>query len=508
MLFYFLGYAQSKKKQIEILNNKIDSINQVVVYERNVQKNYVRLLEIQESQTKQKIDSLSAELKSLEDKIISQQNTTQFKNSELEQLKNEFDKQKASLDYFIELNKFWTNDNQSESDQFEVGELSEGKRIFCKNGKMGVIESSGKIILTPFDCIENTFSDENIPKFQNGKCFVFKKNEDIILMNWMDENYRMIELPSHAIFPLGYCNTNFDFKNDRYPLLRNTYETSGSESWVFINSKGEKVFDFNYGSGGCTAACNFMPEFSEGLCLFEDSLGKCGYLNDLGQIAIPCKYYGASNFSEGIACVIEKIDSKNYCFSFINLKGEKVFSRTFNVRPINELWELRNHIACSMRDQKFTNGKYKINFWDPKKQKDINAIINNKGDIIEYIKVEETIEEEQDENSYKIGTLEIALTDLSKNMNLSDAEAACANMGSGWRLPTNRELEIMFQNRNKIGGFKSDNYWSGSEPEQNDFVPSSSAYFFDFKTGVMGDLSSGDNPGDFLFFVRPVRSVN
>jgi hypothetical protein len=126
-------------------------------------------------------------------------------------------------------------------------------------------------------------------------------------------------------------------------------------------------------------------------------------------------------------------------------------------------------------------------------------------------KTEENSEPEksadESKTSYKIGTLEIALTDLSKKMNLFDAKAACANMGSGWRLPTNNELKIMYQNKNKIGGFKNDTYWSGSEPEQNDLAPSGSAEIFDFTSGEFQGLSSGDNPGDFLFFVRPVRSV-
>ncbi len=72
-----------------------------------------------------------------------------------------------------------------------------------------------------------------------------------------------------------------------------------------------------------------------------------------------------------------------------------------------------------------------------------NSSIDSTKKIVENKEQEKT--DEENKNSYKIGTLEIALTDLSKNMNLSDAEAACANMGSGWRLPTNRELEIMFR---------------------------------------------------------------
>jgi hypothetical protein len=45
-----------------------------------------------------------------------------------------------------------------------------------------------------------------------------------------------------------------------------------------------------------------------------------------------------------------------------------------------------------------------------------------------------------------------------------DAQKACANLGSGWRLPTQDELDFMFTNKVEICGFSySDYYWSSTE---------------------------------------------
>ena len=60
----------------------------------------------------------------------------------------------------------------------------------------------------------------------------------------------------------------------------------------------------------------------------------------------------------------------------------------------------------------------------------------------------------------KIGVLEIAQYDFPKRMNYFDAKKACADLGQGWRLPTKEELDKLFFNKDEIGGFTNNNYWS------------------------------------------------
>mgnify|MGYP000504039235 CR=1 FL=1 len=53
----------------------------------------------------------------------------------------------------------------------------------------------------------------------------------------------------------------------------------------------------------------------------------------------------------------------------------------------------------------------------------------------------------------KIGNIEVAQYDFPVKMNWEDAKKACEALGDGWRLPTLFELNILYKNKVKIGGF-------------------------------------------------------
>jgi len=53
----------------------------------------------------------------------------------------------------------------------------------------------------------------------------------------------------------------------------------------------------------------------------------------------------------------------------------------------------------------------------------------------------------------KIGNLLVAEFDFPKYLSWDDATIACSNLGKGWRLPTKNELNILYKNKTKIGGF-------------------------------------------------------
>lgn len=69
----------------------------------------------------------------------------------------------------------------------------------------------------------------------------------------------------------------------------------------------------------------------------------------------------------------------------------------------------------------------------------------------------------------KIGNLYVAQNDFPITMNWLDAKTACDSIFGGWRLPTKDELNTMYQNKKKIGGFALNYYWSSSE-YQNGYV--------------------------------------
>jgi hypothetical protein len=59
--------------------------------------------------------------------------------------------------------------------------------------------------------------------------------------------------------------------------------------------------------------------------------------------------------------------------------------------------------------------------------------------------------------------LEVASSDFLSRMTWEKANEACEDLGSGWRLPKREELLEILQNRNKIGGFSDEEYWSSDE---------------------------------------------
>lgn len=62
----------------------------------------------------------------------------------------------------------------------------------------------------------------------------------------------------------------------------------------------------------------------------------------------------------------------------------------------------------------------------------------------------------------KIENLEVAQYDFLNMMKWWEAKAECAKLGNGWRLPTKDELNILYENKDKIGGFAG-SYWSSTE---------------------------------------------
>jgi len=65
---------------------------------------------------------------------------------------------------------------------------------------------------------------------------------------------------------------------------------------------------------------------------------------------------------------------------------------------------------------------------------------------------------------FKIGNLLVAENDFPEAMNWDDAKEACRALGKSWRLPSKTELNILYKNRKKIGGFSDYFYWSSTEP--------------------------------------------
>jgi len=63
--------------------------------------------------------------------------------------------------------------------------------------------------------------------------------------------------------------------------------------------------------------------------------------------------------------------------------------------------------------------------------------------------------------------IEVMKTDLGGEMTWDEAKTAVDKLGSFWRLPSNAELQFMYDKRDEIGGFVKDeccsSFWSSTE---------------------------------------------
>lgn len=90
---------------------------------------------------------------------------------------------------------------------------------------------------------------------------------------------------------------------------------------------------------------------------------------------------------------------------------------------------------------------------------------------------------------------EVYPTDLGE-MNWDKAKKACANLGDGWRLPTRDELNLIYENKNVVGGFANDYYWSSTENDNFN------AWYQSFLSG-----NQYANPKNATYYVRAVRAL-
>jgi hypothetical protein len=106
-------------------------------------------------------------------------------------------------------------------------------------------------------------------------------------------------------------------------------------------------------------------------------------------------------------------------------------------------------------------------------------------------------------STYDLGQFEVAENDFEDAMVWGDANDECKKLGEGWRLPTLSELNIMYQNKDKIGHLTKGVYWGCSSGYigRGSFDGVGFSYYKRFDDGEQGEL-----PNYSTFGVRAVRS--
>jgi hypothetical protein len=101
----------------------------------------------------------------------------------------------------------------------------------------------------------------------------------------------------------------------------------------------------------------------------------------------------------------------------------------------------------------------------------------------------------------RIGRIEVAQYDFPKAMKWDIAREVCQKLGEGWRIPTKSELNLIYKNKYKIGGFINDYYWSSKEFETDYYDNSSKPLIKRFNDGSEMESWKVD-----LRYFRAVRS--
>lgn len=106
----------------------------------------------------------------------------------------------------------------------------------------------------------------------------------------------------------------------------NSNSTIISDEPVIISINTGSVGYFTDADGSLLFGKQFeaVDAFSEGLAAVKSN-GKCGYIDTLGQMVIPCIYDGARVFNEGLAAVI----SNGKC-GYIDKQGQMVIPCTYD----------------------------------------------------------------------------------------------------------------------------------------------------------------------------------
>ena len=105
-------------------------------------------------------------------------------------------------------------------------------------------------------------------------------------------------------------------------------------------------------------------------------------------------------------------------------------------------------------------------------------------------------------NSSVVQNFEVAQFDFTYKANWADAIDSCLNLGDGLRLPTKDQLNYIFKNKNKIGGFaEAAYYWSSTEYDEDN------AWEQDFTNGEQSITDKVyDGESGYSTYFRAVRS--
>lgn len=182
----------------------------------------------------------------------------------------------------------------------------EGLVTVWKDGKAGCIDQEGNVVV-PF-----AFDDIGD----------FKKGSAVAILN---EKYGLIDRSGNLLMPCEW---------DAVSICRH------SETPLYAVRKGDK-YGLMYASGKMAHPCELtemsFDGFQDGLMLIRNEHGY-GYVNEQGEIAIPCQWPAALDFRNGLARIYT-----GERFGYIDTSGKLLF-------PVPEDWRVTEEIFSFFND--------------------------------------------------------------------------------------------------------------------------------------------------------------
>ena len=172
LFFYIFSFSQNKKKQIEYLNLKLDSLNYVIEQERAIFSNQIDVasqnLKKANKRSTKKITELTEELGETKSQLEDLKNDQKLKQQEIAKQKNEIQKLNDSIS---QINTILGESKMSEID-FPDFLLDKSWAVDCNS-------DSPQLMLTFYKNPENDFTDIGFSTYEEDGNVVFVKENSL-----------------------------------------------------------------------------------------------------------------------------------------------------------------------------------------------------------------------------------------------------------------------------------------------------------------------------------------
>jgi hypothetical protein len=244
--------------------------------------------------------------------------------------------------------------------KFDIAsDFSEGLASAKVGDKYGFIDIKGNFVIEPkfYSCsnFENEFALVMQEVTSRG-CFIDKSGlVKLNNRNFLVSKYREGLINCSDNGDWGFININGDFIIP--PIYKYTREFSEGKAAVTpkkINGKANRkdLYAFINKINEIIIPPLFTGadiKFSEGRCAVWDN--GYGYVNETGELVIPCDFYFGQHFSDGLAVIQQKGRNKNY--GFIDKSG------AIKIEPVFTLAEsFQNGLASVTMGKEYENYRY------------------------------------------------------------------------------------------------------------------------------------------------------